>query len=123
VSPTQQPVEHDAALQTHCPLPLHCCVAVHMAHGAPLVPQVNGPLVLHSLLPSQHPVHDIESHTQLAPSQRWPVMQVLQGPPPLPQVAIPGVVTQMLPLQHPSGHDVGLQTHCPALHARPVSHF
>jgi hypothetical protein len=123
VFPSQQPVEHDAGLQTHCPLLLHCCVASHALQGEPLVPQVVGALVLHSLLASQHPVHDVESHTQSVPSQRWPVLHVLQAPPPRPHVDIPGVVTQMLPLQHPVGQEVGLQTHCPALQARPASHF
>jgi hypothetical protein len=109
-------------LQTHCPLLLHCWVDAHAAHGAPPLPHVVGPLVLHSSLTSQQPVHDdVESHTQAVPSQRWPGLQVVHGPP-LPHAELLGVVMQVLPLQQPLGHEVALHTHCPALQARPASH-
>ncbi len=37
--PLQQPLEHEVAVQTHCPVVvLHCWPAAHAAQAAPLAP-------------------------------------------------------------------------------------
>ena len=72
-------------------------------------PQLIALGMLHVVPAQQPPAHDMASHTQLPPMQRWPVAQT--GPPPQVQ----------LPLLHPSAtrpHDM----HEPpeATHARRV---
>ena len=64
VSPSQQPLGHDAASQTHLPvLPSHSCPWAHATHETPASPQAPDVGVTHWPLALQHPEgHDAGSH-------------------------------------------------------------
>jgi hypothetical protein len=84
--PLQQPLEHDCAVQTHCP-PLHARPAAHATHAPPPVPHALFPDVWQTPLMSQHPVgHVVGLHTHLPCGLQscvgWHMVQV---PPPTPQ--------------------------------------
>ncbi len=89
--PLQQPPGHDVASHTHWPLPLHSWPVAHAAQVAPPVPhdaldsEPYGSQVP-VLPPLQQPLgHDVASHTQTPPRQRFPEGQA--GP--LPHVQVP----------------------------------
>jgi hypothetical protein len=95
-------------------------------------------------LPTQHPVgHEVASHTQLPPVQRWPAphafafapqthapadeqrsllvaSHVAQLPPLTPHLLIESG-TQLFPSQHPVGHEVASHTQAPPRHIWPAA--
>jgi hypothetical protein len=96
VAPSQQPLGHEAGLQTHLP-PTHLCAAPHSA--AP--PQVQAPVA------EQASARVVSQPTQTAP--------------PLPQVVSDGAL-QVAPEQQPPGQLVALQPlQCPAVQVWPGS--
>ena len=144
VLPLQQPVGHDAELQTQCPI-THACPAphasdepqlhlpdaeqlsavdgVHWAQATPATPQL--PKSDDSqLAPKQQPVAQFAGvqpvHTPA--TQFWSAGHIEQPEPPAPQnaVVVPG--SHRLPLQQPVGHEVLLQTHAPPTHTCPMPH-
>jgi len=126
--PLQQPLGHDAASQTHCPLPLHACPAAHPAQAAPPLPHE----LLDSLLsdshvpPLQQPGHDVPPHEHAPPAHACPEEHAAHAAPPIPQSAEPCMDcgTQALPLQQPVGQDDASQTHLPVVesHSCPAAH-
>ena len=92
--------------------------------ATPAIPQVPFADVWHLPVASQHPFgHDVASHTQLVPLQRWPVTHGAHVRPDLPHAEAVSVVMQVVPLQQPVGHEVASHTHVPAgLHSCPVPH-
>jgi hypothetical protein len=141
---SQQPVGHDVPSHTQALEVLQRCPAAHAApaphphwpdarhvllvvveqfwHALPLTPQLPVVLGLTHAPPMQHPAgHDVASHTQVPPAQRWPTAQgsdvphlhwplvqrlarvashVVQALPLVPHCESDGVV-QVDPLQHP----------------------
>lgn len=167
IAPSQQP-PHVEPSHTHtppeqlCPLPQagplphkHAPAFVHVSavtpqgsHCAPPEPQLSGVTCGTHVVPEQHPVHELESHTQAPLLQIWPLLHgafVPQRHIPAEQLSADAAVqpTQVSasvphvendealhvePRQQPFGHDVELQTQappeqtCPAAHAGPVPH-
>jgi hypothetical protein len=92
---SQQPVGHEAALQTHAP-PTQ---ALPVPHAGP------------------------EPQPQVPPAQLSAVRgsQVVQAAPPVPQEPVAGVL-QTLPLQQPEGQLAALHTQVPPTQAEPAAH-
>lgn len=88
--PLQQPLGHEAASHTHCPLPLHAWPAAHAAHAAPALPHEE----LDSLPsdshepPLQQPGHEVPPHEQAPPEHACPPAHALQAAPPAPHSAL-----------------------------------
>jgi hypothetical protein len=143
VPPTQHPVGHDAASQTHAP-PTHACPAAHGAplphrhspavehpsafvasqatHASPPTPHAVGDRALH-VGPEQQPVAHIWVQPEHAPAvQVSPAGQLAHALPALPQAVslFPG--SQLLPLQQPEPHETASHTHTPFRHCCPEAH-
>jgi hypothetical protein len=162
VVPSQQPFGQLAPSHLHTP-PTQCWLA---PHGPPVVPHTQVPLAVHvsavighaahavpgaahaapevvtqAPLAQQPPGHDVESHTQLPPLQRWPLAQANPAPQsqtpatqesaPMPHGwhRLPGVlhalvevIVQTLPMQQPFGHEVASHTHAPPEQRCPPVH-
>jgi hypothetical protein len=115
----------------------------HARHIEPIAPQLARDGVVH-VVPEQQPIgHDVASHTQAPPLQRWPAphtgpephaqlpfahrsacvaSQATQATPLVPHVAVAGV-RHVLPEQQPLGHDVASHTHTPPLQRWPTAHI
>ena len=112
-------------------------------HFEPAAPQSPDDVVVTQLAPEQHPVHELELHTQAPPLQTCPapqaplvphrqrpavqlsdvaVLQAMHTAASVPHVAGNDDVLQVLPEQHPSGQDVALQTHDPPEQSCPAAH-
>ena len=132
--PLQQPLGHELASHTHCPVPLlHSWPDPQAEQLAPPVPQEpfdsdvyasHVPLVP----PTQQPLgHVVASHEQTPAvlSQR-PFAQDAHATPPIPhwEEDCEAEGTHVLPLQQPPAHEVASQTHCPVvlLHSCPEAH-
>ncbi len=132
VAPSQQPLGHEAGLQTHLP-PTHLCAAPHSA--AP--PQVQAPVaeqasarVASQPMQTAPPLPQVVSDgaLQVAPEQQppgqlvalqplqcpavqvWPAGQVVQAPPPPPHEATLSPARQTPAAQQPVGQEVLSQT-------------
>jgi hypothetical protein len=134
VLPLQQPVAHDDASHTHCPVVvLHSCPVAQAPHVAPPVP--------HDAVDSEA----YTSHVPIVPPLQQPLGQVFalhehrptvvshsalphawQAAPPVPHSEADSLEygTHVLPLQQPFGHDTASHTHCPVvgLHSWPAVH-
>jgi hypothetical protein len=128
VLPRQQPLGHDVASQTHCPLPLQSWPDAHVRQAAPAAPH-EALLSLASgshVAPLQHPVQDAPPHVQAPLVQACPDPQGLHAAPPVPHWLpdCDGYGTHVSPLQHPVGHELASQTHRPVLvlHSWPAAH-
>ena len=162
IEPLQQPT-HDVLSQRHTPpeqcwpspqgswLPhIHAPAAVHVSevtpqssHFDPATPQSPEDVVVTQLVPEQHPVHELELHTQAPPLQTCPapqapfvpqrqrpavqlsdvaVLQATHWAASVPHVVGNDDVLQVLPEQHPTGQDVALQTHEPPEQSCPAAH-
>jgi hypothetical protein len=84
----QQPIGHEAALQTHAPVVvLHACPVGHAAQVAPLLPhEVFDSLVSASHVPPapQQPAHELPPHPHAPPEHESPEPHALQATPPVP---------------------------------------
>jgi hypothetical protein len=125
VVPLQQPLEHDAAVQVHCPLALShdCIVAAHepqalaaphwvsdcCANGKQVVPLTQQPVV-HELGVQTHPV----------PLHSSPGAHAWHGAPVDPHVSLLVVLHCWRLLQQPL-HEVGSQTQSMPLQRCPCS--
>lgn len=143
-SPQGSPLPHRQA-----PAFVHVsAVMPHGSHCDPTEPQLSEVTGETHVVPEQHPVHEVELHTQLPLTQACPLLHgafVPQRHIPAEQLSADEALqpTQMSasmphvendealhvePWQHPFGHDVELQTQappeqtCPAAHAGPVPH-
>ena len=118
----QHPPEHELAVQTHCPLPLHASPLPHAWQLAPPTPHALLLDAWHWPLASQQPLgHEAASHTHRVPLQCWPPAQTAHVAPPLPHAAsvLPAVHVVAL-LQHPLEHELAVHAHWPLpLHASP----
>jgi len=123
--PLQQPLGHEAASQTHCPLPLHAWPAAQAAQAAPPLPheELDSLESDSQLPPLQQPGHDVPPHEHAPPEHACPPAHALQAAPPAPHRALDcdDWSTHVVPLQHPVGHELASQTHCPVvvLHSWP----
>jgi hypothetical protein len=133
--PTQQPLGHEVASQTHADS-LHSWPDGHATHAFPPIPHD----VLVSLvgcshlkvepLLAQHPGHDLPAHVHEPSEHASPFTHAPQAPPPVPHAPVDCLSNARhccfapLPLQHPFVHDVASQAHSPVvvLHARPAPH-
>jgi hypothetical protein len=109
----------------------------------PALPQVLSPRAWQTLA-AQHPLgHEVASHTQLPPTQRWPPAhcgllpqahlpsapqpseragsQATHSAPPTPQVASARAL-QVVPAQQPAAHETASQTHMPPTQRCPATH-
>jgi hypothetical protein len=123
-SDLQQPLGHEVASQTHCPVVLlHSWPDGHAAHVAPLAPhEVFDSLESASHVPPvQHPAHDAPPHAHAPVTHACPELHALHDAPPVPhsELVCEAYKTHVLPLQQPLWHDVPLHTHVPVvvLHA------
>jgi hypothetical protein len=89
VLPLQQPIGHDAAVQTHCPLPLHTWPDAHAEQAAPALPHdVADSLDSASHVPPlQQPGHDVPPQEHSPPEHDCPEEHALHAAPPMPQSA------------------------------------
>ena len=94
---SQQPVGHEAELQTQWP-PTHCWPATQ---AAPVVPHWHTPVA-----------------EQLSATL---ALQVTHAAPPEPQLDVERAM-QLVPLQQLLGHEVALHTHAPPTHCWPLAH-
>jgi hypothetical protein len=88
VLPPQQPLGHDVASQTHCPvLVLHSWPAEHAAHAAPPDPHeaFDSPDTGSHTEPLQQPEHEEPPQLHTPLTHACPEPHVLQAPPPVPQ--------------------------------------
>ena len=123
--PLQQPLGHEVASQTHCPvLVLQSSIAPHALQLAPPAP--HDPLF--SLLSASHepalqqPPHEAPPHEHAPAAQACPPAHAAQLEPLAPhsEDVCDAYATHVLLLQQPPGHDVASQTHWPvALHSCP----
>jgi hypothetical protein len=123
----QQPLGHEAALQTHAPLPLHVWPVAHAPHVPPLAPHdaLDSPASASHAPPLQQPGQDAPPHAQAPFEHASPDAHVLHVAPPLPHSEddCATYATHALPLQQPFEHELAVQTHWPfAPHAWPVAH-
>jgi hypothetical protein len=129
VLPLQQPIGHEVASQTHCPVGLHSWPFPQATQAAPALPHevFDSPENGSHVVPLQQPAHEA-----VLPHEHWPALHespephAAQALPPMPQSApdCDAGWTQVLPLQHPVGHEVASQVHWPVLlsHSCPVAH-
>lgn len=128
--------------QLHSPALEHASASVvsQLEHAEPSVPQLVR-LAGRHVVPSQHPLgHDVASHTQAPPEQRWPTAHIALAPhaqtppaeqpsarvasqathaaPPVPHRIAVGAL-HVLPEQHPLAQLAVQPAHAPAVHAPP----
>lgn len=124
VLPAQQPPTQVAAQPAQTPL-RHASPAAHGVQAPPALP--HAAVVVPStqlLLPSQQlvPVHDVASHTQVPPRQRWPAAHLVLPP----QVQVPPVQpSATMPQLIVAEHEPPPVPQCVlsmATHAVPLSH-
>lgn len=136
-APAQQPVGQFAGMQPLQTWFMQVCPIGHDWHADPPVPQALMPMPGKQLEPEQHPIgHEVPLQTHWPPLQSCPEAHAappphVHDPPEHPSPVLPHAthaepampqwlaegVSHTLPLQHPVGHDVGLQTHWPFMHA------
>jgi hypothetical protein len=113
----QQPIGHEAALHTHCPL-LHVCPLGQATHATPLLPhdELDSLDGLSHEVPAQQPLHAMKKHEHAPLLQLSWVAHAPHAAPPVPHSAFDWaeVATHVVPSQHPLGHEVESQTHAPA---------
>jgi hypothetical protein len=131
VVPTQQPVGHEVASQTHAPVAMsQPCPAAHVVHIAPPMPHAAPdciPGATHTPSVEQHPLgHVLALHTQWPElvSHSWPEAHAAHSVPPAPHDAfdsldsashVPPDVQQPLHAEPP-------QVHAPPEQLPPVAH-
>jgi hypothetical protein len=84
---SQQPPEHEARSQTHCPEPLHSWPDGHAAHSAPPFPHEpadSPPSGSHVPPAVQQPVQDTPLQVHAPTEHAWPAAQRPQAAPPVP---------------------------------------
>lgn len=149
VAPEQHPFGQVALVQPLHRPPVQVSPVGQVSQALPPVPHDVVASPERQAPPEQHPFgHEVLSHTQVLPRQRWPrghaapipqrqapveeqlserASQAAQVAPADPQVATDRVV-QVAPSQHPPGHDVSSQVQippaqtCPGAHAGPAPH-
>jgi hypothetical protein len=122
--PSQQPLGHDVASQTHAPL-LHSFPVAQAVQFAPFVPHCEFVGGLTQDVPTQQPLgQSLElQYAWHEPFVHWvPVLHATQAAPPEPHSELVGELTQIAPLQQPLGHELALQTQEPLTHCCPVPH-
>jgi hypothetical protein len=144
VEPVQQPPGHEVALQpAHAP-PVQLWPGGHVWHALPPAPHEFVAVPGRQLLPEQQPLaHEAGVHTQLPPTQAWPLTHggplphahaplgeqpsasalghETHAPPPEPHAPSDGT-TQLAPLQQPLAHEVASHTHAPPAQRWPLAH-
>jgi hypothetical protein len=126
--PLQQPFGHDAASQTHCPVPeLHSVPAPHALQVAPPAPHeefVSAESGSHA--PAlQQPEQEEPPQVQAPLEHASPPLHGLHATPAVPHSLADWVAygTQVSPLQQPPGHEVASHTHFPLdVHSWPATH-
>jgi len=127
VVPLQQPVGHEVALHTHCPVVLlHCCPEAQDPHVPPPVPHEvfdSDPYGSHVPVDVQQPFgHEVESHTHCPlPLHTWPDAHAEQAAPPAPHEELDSLENDshvVPPLQQPA-HAVPPHEHAPPEHVCP----
>lgn len=149
VAPEQHP-SVQVALQPLQRPSVQVCPLGQVSHAPPPPPHDAAVSPARQVVPAQQPsAHEVPSHTQVLPMQRWPsaqagpvpqrqaplaeqlslrASQMAQVDPASPQVASERVA-HTTPWQHPLGHEVASQMHRPATqrwppaHAGPVPHW
>jgi hypothetical protein len=130
VPPLQQPLGQVSESHEQVPLVVSHTLFEHAAHAAPPVPHSPGDCEEYAtqVLPLQQPWgHEVALHTHspVVVLHCWPEGHAPQALPSVPQATFVSDANgrHVLPLQQPFGHDVELQTHCPALlHSWPEAH-
>ena len=143
IEPEQQPLGQVVELHPAQLPALQTCGEGHDWHAAPPAPQTPATLPGSHVVPEQHPLHELPSHTQAPPWQCCPVEhagpapqvhvpepeqpspvvpQSLQVDPFVPHAAPVGGSAQTLPVQQLIGHDAALQRQAPPLQICPGPH-
>ncbi len=107
MAPEQQPVGHDAAVQTQAPS-WQACPCAHV------------PLVQVPPQPSEPP-QPVQEGVQQPPSkQDWPAPHTAHWPPGEPQALPPSPGSQTAPRQQPNGHEAAVQRQTPVWQTSPA---
>jgi hypothetical protein len=129
VLPLQQPLGHEAASQTHCPVDvLHARPPAQDAHAVPAAPQdvFVSPDKDSQVLPLQQPAHEVPPHPHAPLAHAPPPEHAPQAAPHVPHSLddCEPYGTQVLPLQQPFEHEVASHTQDPVAvaHSWPVAH-
>jgi hypothetical protein len=104
-------------------LPL--ALPLQSTQALPPAPHLRLEVPARQVVPSQQPFGQlVESQTQLPPTQRWPLPQLVQVPPPVPQLLSFGLCWQVpFARQQPVQPVAALQVQAPLLQVEPLPQF